>query len=162
MPKQNDADANDTNIANYSQNHRRTVSQRTMTLDDPMSASTATASAAAAAADMTFCMPSYARESLRTMFSMRSHQMLTDVVLEVREEQFHAHKIVLSAASSYFRAMFTGGLRESEMSRVRLQGVSVGYRVAMGNADAENVFVHRATNNRFDANALSIILWPID
>lgn len=99
-----------------------------MTLDDPMSASTATtataAAAASAAADMTFCMPSYARESLKTMFSMRSHQMLTDVVLEVREEQFHAHKIVLSAASSYFRAMFTGGLRETEMSRVRLQGVS--------------------------------------
>jgi kelch-like protein 19 len=33
------------------------------------------------------------------------------------------HKVVLSAASPYFKAMFTGGLKESEMPRVRLQGV---------------------------------------
>lgn len=54
---------------------------------------------------------------------MRSHHMLTDVVLEVGSELFHAHKVVLAAASPYFKAMFTGGLRECEMSRVKLQGV---------------------------------------
>jgi kelch-like protein 19 len=31
----------------------------------------------------------------------------------------------LSAASPYFKAMFTGGLKESEMTRVKLQGVCV-------------------------------------
>lgn len=50
--------------------------------------------------------------------------MLTDVVLEVGTEQFHAHRVVLAAASPYFKAMFTGGLKECEMSRVKLQGVS--------------------------------------
>lgn len=50
--------------------------------------------------------------------------MLTDVVLEVGNELFHAHKVVLAAASPYFKAMFTGGLRESDMSRVKLQAVS--------------------------------------
>ena len=50
--------------------------------------------------------------------------MLTDVVLEVGGELFHAHRVVLAAASPYFKAMFTGGLKESEMSRVTLQGVS--------------------------------------
>jgi kelch-like protein 19 len=57
------------------------------------------------------------------MQMMRSHHMLTDVVLEVGSELFHAHKVVLAAASPYFKAMFTGGLKESEMSRVKLQGV---------------------------------------
>ncbi|XP_037950454.1 kelch-like ECH-associated protein 1B isoform X2 [Teleopsis dalmanni] len=73
--------------------------------------------------DMTFCMSNYAKEALKMMFMMRSHHMLTDVVLEVKQELFPAHKVVLSAASPYFKAMFTGGLKESEMSRVQLQGV---------------------------------------
>lgn len=50
--------------------------------------------------------------------------MLTDVVLEVGNDLFHAHKVVLAAASPYFKAMFTGGLRESDMNRVKLQAVS--------------------------------------
>uniref|UniRef100_A0A182J6L3 Uncharacterized protein n=1 Tax=Anopheles atroparvus TaxID=41427 RepID=A0A182J6L3_ANOAO len=73
--------------------------------------------------DMTFFMPNYAREVLKMMFMMRSHHMLTDVTLEVEQETFHAHKVVLSAASPYFKAMFTGGLKECEMARVKLQGV---------------------------------------
>lgn len=50
--------------------------------------------------------------------------MLTDVVLEVGNDVFHAHRVVLAAASPYFKAMFTGGLKECEMNRVKLQGVS--------------------------------------
>ncbi|XP_065371092.1 kelch-like ECH-associated protein 1B isoform X2 [Calliphora vicina] len=73
--------------------------------------------------DMTFCMSNYAKEALKMMFMMRSHNMLTDVILEVKQELFPAHKVVLSAASPYFKAMFTGGLKETEMSRVQLQGV---------------------------------------
>lgn len=75
--------------------------------------------------DMTFCMSNYAKEALKMMFMMRSHNMLTDVILEVKHELFPAHKVVLSAASPYFKAMFTGGLKESEMSRIKLQGVSI-------------------------------------
>lgn len=50
--------------------------------------------------------------------------MLTDCILEVENELFHVHKVVLSSSSPYFKAMFTGGLKECEMSRVKLQGVS--------------------------------------
>lgn len=74
---------------------------------------------------MSFCMSNYARETMKMMFMMRSHHMLTDVVIEVQQELFHAHKVVLSAASPYFKAMFTGGLKESEMSHIKLQGVSI-------------------------------------
>lgn len=73
--------------------------------------------------DMTFCMSNYAKDTMKMIFMMRSHHMLTDVVLEVQQELFHAHKVILSAASPYFKAMFTGGLKECEMSRVKLQGV---------------------------------------
>lgn len=74
--------------------------------------------------DMMFCMAKYSKDVLKMMYMMRSHHMLTDVILEVEKELFHVHKVVLSAASPYFKAMFTGGLKESEMSRVHLQGVS--------------------------------------
>jgi kelch-like protein 19 len=73
--------------------------------------------------DMTFCMSNYAKEALKMMHMMRQHHMLTDCVLEVENELFHVHKVVLSSASPYFKAMFTGGLKESEMIRVKLQGV---------------------------------------
>uniref|UniRef100_A0A1B0CL03 BTB domain-containing protein n=1 Tax=Lutzomyia longipalpis TaxID=7200 RepID=A0A1B0CL03_LUTLO len=73
--------------------------------------------------DMTFRLSRYSKEVLKMMFMMRSHHMLTDVLLEVGKELFHAHKVVLSAASPYFKAMFTGGLKEAEMSRINLQGV---------------------------------------
>lgn len=71
--------------------------------------------------------------------------MLTDVRLEVVNEVFHTHKVVLAAASPYFKgwllsnfvnclqtdfsvllyhtAMFTSGLREKDASVVKLQGV---------------------------------------
>ncbi|XP_044578610.1 kelch-like ECH-associated protein 1B [Cotesia glomerata] len=73
--------------------------------------------------DMTFCMADHIKETMQMTFMMRSHHMLTDVCLEVGTELFYAHKIILAAASPYFKAMFTGGLRESGMSRVKLQGV---------------------------------------
>lgn len=60
---------------------------------------------------------------LQMMALMRNHGMLTDVILEVGAESFHAHKVVLAAASPYFKAMFTGGLRECETSHVKLQGI---------------------------------------
>ncbi|KAL3269337.1 hypothetical protein HHI36_008409 [Cryptolaemus montrouzieri] len=55
---------------------------------------------------------------------MRFHRMLTDVVLEVGNEIFHAHRVVLAAASPYFKAMFTGGLSECEKDNIKLEGVS--------------------------------------
>ncbi|KAK5645408.1 hypothetical protein RI129_006708 [Pyrocoelia pectoralis] len=74
--------------------------------------------------DMSFMMFDYIKEAMKAMDMMRSHHMLTDVVLEVGAELFHAHRLVLAAASPYFKAMFTGGLRECDMNRVQLQGVS--------------------------------------
>lgn len=74
--------------------------------------------------DMCFMMFDYIREAMKSMEMMRGHHMLTDVILEVGTELFHAHRVILAAASPYFKAMFTGGLRECEMKRVKLQGVS--------------------------------------
>ncbi|CAG9861985.1 unnamed protein product [Phyllotreta striolata] len=74
--------------------------------------------------EMAFMIVDYLKEAMKAMDMMRGHQMLTDVILEVGKEFFYAHKVVLAAASPYFKAMFTGGLKECDMDRIKLQGVS--------------------------------------
>uniref|UniRef100_A0A1B6E609 Kelch-like protein diablo n=1 Tax=Clastoptera arizonana TaxID=38151 RepID=A0A1B6E609_9HEMI len=74
--------------------------------------------------EMTFCIANYLKEAMKMMFMMRSHHMLTDIILEVGSELFHAHKVILAAASPYFKAMFTSGLKECDMARVKLLGIS--------------------------------------
>lgn len=53
--------------------------------------------------DMSFCIANYMKNTMNMMFIMRSHHMLTDVILEVGSELFHAHKVILAAASPYFK-----------------------------------------------------------
>lgn len=49
---------------------------------------------------------------------------LTDVQLTVDREVISCHKVVLAGASLYFRAMFTGDMRESDMRSIPMYGVS--------------------------------------
>lgn len=54
---------------------------------------------------------------------MREQGTYCDVTLECDEVSMRCHRVVLSAASPYFRAMFNSGLAEALTGRVRLQGV---------------------------------------
>uniref|UniRef100_T1J1M7 Kelch-like protein diablo n=1 Tax=Strigamia maritima TaxID=126957 RepID=T1J1M7_STRMM len=73
--------------------------------------------------EMKFSIPTYPREALSVMELMRRNHMLCDVQLLVGEETFRVHKIILAGASPYFKAMFTGGLKECEMNSITLQGI---------------------------------------
>ena len=52
-----------------------------------------------------------------------SDALLCDVVLIADEQEIHAHKLILSACSPYFYAMFTCELAESSSDRITLQEV---------------------------------------
>ena len=52
---------------------------------------------------------------------LRHSRKLCDVTLIVEEERFDVHKLVLASCSPYFKAMFTGGLRECRMDEIPLQ-----------------------------------------
>ncbi|XP_066275842.1 kelch repeat and BTB domain-containing protein 8-like [Branchiostoma lanceolatum] len=52
--------------------------------------------------------------------------VLQDVILEVEGRRFPCHRLVLSAASPYFRAMFTSDMAESRQKTVVLQGLDAG------------------------------------
>ncbi|KAG7171934.1 Kelch-like protein 17-like 1, partial [Homarus americanus] len=53
--------------------------------------------------EIKFCISEYKNDAFQMMLLMKSNQMLTDVKLEVGREIFHGHKIVLAAASPYFK-----------------------------------------------------------
>uniref|UniRef100_A0A8C9PT00 BTB domain-containing protein n=1 Tax=Spermophilus dauricus TaxID=99837 RepID=A0A8C9PT00_SPEDA len=72
----------------------------------------------------TFSAPGHSTSLLQGLATLRAQGQLLDVVLTINREVFHAHKVVLAACSDYFRAMFTGGMREASQDVIELKGVS--------------------------------------
>ncbi|XP_066287650.1 kelch-like protein 12 [Branchiostoma lanceolatum] len=69
---------------------------------------------------------SYQHGFLGTVDVLQKAGVLQDVVLEVEGRRFPCHRLVLSAASPYFRAMFTSDMAESRQKTVVLQGLDAG------------------------------------
>eukprot|EP00794_Sanderia_malayensis_P015965 gene15965-17571_t len=60
---------------------------------------------------------------LRTLDGLRQTGDLCDVILVVGTKKLNAHKVVLSACSPYFRAMFTNEMTESRDKEVTMKDV---------------------------------------
>lgn len=71
----------------------------------------------------TFLTCGHSDQILKSINKLRKEKKLCDVTLKVGEKEFCAHRVVLSACSDYFCAMFTGDLEESHQSVVELQGL---------------------------------------
>ncbi|XP_078572518.1 kelch repeat and BTB domain-containing protein 12-like isoform X4 [Branchiostoma floridae x Branchiostoma japonicum] len=69
---------------------------------------------------------SYLHGFLGTVGDLHKAGEFQDVVLEVEGRRFPCHRLVLSAASPYFRAMFTSDMAESRQKTVVLQGLDAG------------------------------------
>ncbi|XP_078571944.1 kelch repeat and BTB domain-containing protein 2-like [Branchiostoma floridae x Branchiostoma japonicum] len=69
---------------------------------------------------------SYLHGFLGTVGDLQKARAFQDVVLEVEDRRFPCHRLVLSAASPYFRAMFTSDMAESQQEMVVLQGLDAG------------------------------------
>ena len=54
---------------------------------------------------------------------LRVEGTFCDVVIVAGDREINAHKAVLSAASSYFKAMFTCNLAETSLTKVPINGV---------------------------------------
>ncbi|EMP31368.1 Kelch-like protein 6 [Chelonia mydas] len=55
--------------------------------------------------------------------NLRLENSLTDVILCVDSMEFSCHRVVLAAASNYFRAMFCNDLKEKYEEKIIIQGV---------------------------------------
>ena len=60
-------------------------------------------------------------ELLHKLNELREKNVLCDTTIRAQGQDFPAHRCVLSAASPYFRAMFTSQLKEKESNLVELQ-----------------------------------------
>jgi kelch-like protein 1/4/5 len=60
---------------------------------------------------------------MRKMETCAGKRQLCDVVLIAGNKRLPAHRLVLSAASDYFAAMFMNNVREASMAEVELKDV---------------------------------------
>lgn len=63
-------------------------------------------------------------ETLQNLFKFKNENLFTDVSIYVDGIEFPCHKVVLCAASSYFKAMFSCDLRESRLGKVYIESIS--------------------------------------
>ncbi|XP_044755290.1 kelch-like protein 26 [Coccinella septempunctata] len=68
--------------------------------------------------------PSHQGIVLDGLNTLRKREELIDVTLIVQGQAFKAHKVVLSACSDYFRAMFTDNMIEAHRKEIRLNGMN--------------------------------------
>ena len=65
----------------------------------------------------------YQEELLLKMEQLRQENTLCDITLVVENRNFHAHKVVLSSASPFFRALFGNDMKESRADSIELNEV---------------------------------------
>ncbi|XP_040589602.1 kelch-like protein 24 [Mesocricetus auratus] len=66
---------------------------------------------------------SHAENVLQLFNNFRDSQLFTDVIISVEGQEFPCHRAVLSACSSYFRAMFCNDHRESKERLIEINGI---------------------------------------
>ena len=57
------------------------------------------------------------------LHELRNDNFLCDITLRIEGKDFAAHRCVLSAASPYFRSLFTSGFKENQDNVVELQEI---------------------------------------
>ncbi|XP_028987563.1 kelch-like protein 24a [Betta splendens] len=72
-----------------------------------------------------FSGSSHSEGILQVFDEFRESRLFTDVVISVQGREFPCHRAVLSACSSYFRAMFCNDHRESREMLVEINGIVV-------------------------------------
>lgn len=93
--------------------------------------------------DVAFSIEEHAVRILESLDTLRTKSHLCDVAIVCGDRSIRAHRVVLSAFSSYFRAMFNSGMKEKDMSRIVLTNV---------NADALAALVNFAYTSKVDIN----------
>uniref|UniRef100_A0A672ZF07 Kelch-like protein 4 n=1 Tax=Sphaeramia orbicularis TaxID=375764 RepID=A0A672ZF07_9TELE len=65
----------------------------------------------------------HAEQTFRKMETYLQHKQLCDVLLIAGDHKIPAHRLVLSAVSDYFAAMFTSDVREAKQEEIKMEGV---------------------------------------
>ncbi|XP_078513540.1 kelch-like protein 1 [Lissotriton helveticus] len=68
----------------------------------------------------------HAEQTFRKMESYLKQQQLCDVILIAGNRKIPAHRLVLSAVSDYFAAMFTSDVCEAKQEEIKMEGIDSG------------------------------------
>ncbi|KAM4053608.1 kelch-like protein 5 isoform 1-T1 [Anomaloglossus baeobatrachus] len=75
------------------------------------------------APDEFFQSLNHAEQTIKKIENYLQHKQLCDVVLIAGDRRIPAHRLVLSAVSDYFAAMFTSDVREAKQEEIKMEGV---------------------------------------
>ncbi|NXX17031.1 KLHL4 protein, partial [Podargus strigoides] len=73
--------------------------------------------------DEYFQSTNHAEQTFRKMENYLQQKQLCDVILIAGDQKIPAHRLVLSAVSDYFAAMFTNDVREAKQEEIKMEGV---------------------------------------
>nr|XP_033799859.1 kelch-like protein 4 isoform X2 [Geotrypetes seraphini] len=73
--------------------------------------------------DEYFKCKNHAEQTFRKMENYLQQKQLCDVLLIAGDHKIPAHRLVLSAVSDYFAAMFTSDVREAKEGEIKMEGV---------------------------------------
>ncbi|XP_016103988.1 kelch-like protein 4 isoform X1 [Sinocyclocheilus grahami] len=73
--------------------------------------------------DEFFQATNHAEQTFRKMETYLQHKQLCDVLLIAGDHKIPAHRLVLSAVSDYFAAMFTNDVREAKQEEIKMEGI---------------------------------------
>ncbi|NXY40286.1 KLHL4 protein, partial [Ceuthmochares aereus] len=73
--------------------------------------------------DEYFQSTNHAEQTFRKMENYLQQKQLCDVLLLVGDQKIPAHRLVLSAVSDYFAAMFTNDVLEAKQEEIKMEGV---------------------------------------
>ncbi|CAG9787729.1 unnamed protein product [Diatraea saccharalis] len=77
----------------------------------------------ASSQDEFYCDKGHSETALKNIFQYFQSQKLCDVTLIAGGCRIPAHKVMLASCSEYFAAMFTGSLKESQLTEITLERV---------------------------------------
>lgn len=65
----------------------------------------------------------YSKDVLMRLCGLQKQGIMCDVTIIIEDEEFYAHRNILSASSDYFFAMFNGNMKERHAREVTINGV---------------------------------------
>ncbi|XP_072366925.1 actin-binding protein IPP isoform X2 [Scyliorhinus torazame] len=65
----------------------------------------------------------HARALLAQINRLRAREDFCDVQLQVKEQLFSVHKLILAASSPYFAVLFAGGMQEASKDLIQIHGI---------------------------------------
>ncbi|XP_072023797.1 kelch-like protein 25 [Amphiura filiformis] len=88
----------------------------------------------------------YVKKLTEALNDLRKENQLCDIVVNVGGRAFNAHRGVLAASSSYFKAMLTSGFSETDQEEITIDGKAEHFEILLQHIYTGKLDVYERTN----------------